>query len=104
MDETAANEAGGMVVTQVNGRLRIDQADDRIRVSTALMDELRAGHGHPDVSLSGDAIGVEAVNGRFAYQITGKDPGGRCYLAERVEVPSLGAWWAEAAAQVEWPG
>lgn len=82
---SASDYRGSVTATSLSdGRLRIDEAPPRIRISDTLMDALRAGPHHPDVSLDGDVLRIDAVNRQVAYRITGRDNAAFCHLAEMI--------------------
>lgn len=54
----------------VRHRFRIDQADEHIRVSAALLENID----HPDVSYGDGILTIRAINGTVSYGIGPLDP------------------------------
>lgn len=88
------NPPGDIVLTDLRdrGRLRIDRADPEIGISAALLRQMRAGATHPDVTLDGDLLTINAVNRRVTYRIGDYHPIGLPDDGEN------GWWYAEAVA------
>ena len=63
-------------------RLEVMHAEPKIRVAAELLEDLRAGGGHRDVTLDGDVLTINATNQRVIYRIGQYDPLRDCYSAE----------------------
>jgi hypothetical protein len=62
--------------------IHIDRADPRIQIADELLDEVRAGNHHPDVTLDGDLLKVRAVNRTVIYRIGVHIPDRQGHTAE----------------------
>jgi hypothetical protein len=80
-----------MTVLMDIGRLRIVRADPQIGISAPLLRMMRAGDRHPDVTIDGDVLTINAVNRRLVYRIGEYHP---------IGLPDSGenGWW-----YAEWP-
>ena len=63
--------------------LRIDQADEHIRVSAQLLEDID----HPDVSYGDGILTIRAINGTVSYGIGRYDP-----LTMTYEATRSGSW------------
>lgn len=70
------------VMGEENALLMIDRADPRILVGETLMVMLRRGEGRPGVSLNGDVLTIDAMNGRVIYRLRERVPEAWAWLAE----------------------
>lgn len=76
-------EPGTLCCQQLSeeGRLLVLHADPRIWISAELLAELRR-EAHPDVTLIGDVLTVNAVNRRVVYRLGEYMREADCWLAE----------------------
>jgi hypothetical protein len=65
---------GECVLTTTDEGVRIDQADPEILIASELLDEMRAGSLHPDVSLDGELLRIEGINRTVIYRLGDKVP------------------------------
>lgn len=72
---------GECVLTTVDDGIRVDHADPEILISPELLDEMRAGNLHPNVSLDGDLLRIEGTNRTVIYRIGDKVPDLFAYYA-----------------------
>lgn len=62
------------------GRPRIDHADPVAWISAEILDEIRSGNYHPDVTVDGDLLTIRGSNRTVIYRIGEKDFGRLRYL------------------------
>lgn len=51
------------------GSIRIDRADPVIRVAAELLDDMRRGHHHPDVEVTGDLLTIRGSSRTVVYRV-----------------------------------
>lgn len=52
-----------------SGRIFVERADPVVAMSEGLIRQVRAGEGHPDVSLDGPVLTIDGANQRVAYRL-----------------------------------
>jgi hypothetical protein len=60
---------GDLVLRDERPGLRVLQADPKILIGGEVLEELRAGRHHPDVTLDGDVLTINGINRKVIYRI-----------------------------------
>ncbi len=53
----------------VAGRIFVERADPVVAMSEGLIRQIRSGEGHPDISLDGKTLVIDAANQRVSYRL-----------------------------------
>ncbi len=67
--EYAAPGPGQCVLHNIGGRLFVERADPVVALAPELIRQVRAGKGHPDMSLDGRVLVIDGANQRAAYRL-----------------------------------
>lgn len=80
------SEFGDCILTTLSDRrVHVDQADPRVRLSTRIIHDLRAGqvvHGSPYITLDDDLLRIDGVNRLVIYRLAGMTRDRSGYIAE----------------------
>ena len=52
-----------------DGRVYVERADPAVAISEGLIRQIRAGRSHPDISLDGKTLVIDAANQRVSYRL-----------------------------------
>jgi hypothetical protein len=67
--EYAAPGPGQCILHNIGGRLHLQRADPVVALSAALIAQIRAGTAHPDLTLDGQVLVIDAVNEQARYRL-----------------------------------
>jgi hypothetical protein len=67
--EIATPGPGQCILHNMNGQLWLERADPVVAIAEALVTQVRAGTGHPDISLDGKTLVINTANRQVSYRL-----------------------------------
>jgi hypothetical protein len=60
---------GQCILHNIDGRLLVERADPQVAITVALIAQVKAGKGHPDLSLDRGTLVIDGANKRVSYRL-----------------------------------